>query len=323
MSGGKSRAKGPWREATMAYQLAIIGGGPGGLTAALYGSRAGLKTVLIEKMSYGGQMTLTDWIENYPGFPEGISGFGLSDLMRESALKFGAQTITGEVRGISIEDQGFTLELDSGPLGAAAVIIASGASPHKLGAPGEEEYAGRGVSYCATCDGPFFRDQEIAVIGGGNTAVQEADYLTRFASRVHIVHRRDRYRAEKILVDRLLANAKVNPIMDTVLEEIKGDDSGVTAVRLKNVKHGKATEIPVHGVFMLIGWVPKTGFLPPEVKTDKQGFVITDEEMATSVPGIFAVGDVRLKKLKQIVTAAADGAIAAFQANHFLEEKGL
>ncbi|WP_456430764.1 thioredoxin-disulfide reductase [Thermosulfuriphilus sp.] len=303
----------------METQLTIIGGGPAGLTAYIYAARARLKTILIDKLGTGGQVLTTDWVENYPGFSEGLSGYDLSQRFFEHAKKFGLEPLVGEVNRVSRQGSTFHLETTLGPIEAQAVIVATGARPNRLGIPGEEELTGKGVSYCATCDGPFFLDQEIAVVGGGNTAVQEALYLTRFAKKIYIIHRRDRLRAAKILQERALAHRKIEIIWDTVVEKIEGDDE-VKAVSLYNRRTGQRSRLPVGGVFIFIGIVPQAEFVGPDlVDKDDRGFIITDSEMTTKTKGLFAAGDVRAKSCRQIVTACGDGATAAYQAEQYLD----
>ncbi len=301
------------------YDLVIIGAGPAGLTAGIYASRAGLKTLLLERAFAGGQMVSTFQIENYPGFPEGIGGTELTTLMQAQVEKLGLSLTTLEVKKIIPQaDQSLVLKHSQGELVTHSLIIASGAQPRLLGVPGEDRLRGRGVSYCATCDGAFFRDESLVVVGGGNSAIDEAIFLTRFASQVTIVHRRDQLRAEKLLQEKAFQNPKIKFIWDSVVTEIGGKDK-VEHVRLKNVKNGQNSQIPVGGVFMYIGLTPNTGFLGGLVSLDEQGFIPTDEAMATPIPGVFAAGDVRSKEVRQIATAVGDGAIAAIMAEKYLE----
>ena len=300
------------------YDLAIIGGGPAGLTAYLYAARARLNTILIEKLSPGGQVLVTDFVENYPGFPEGLPGWELMEKFVAHVKKLGFKQKPGEVTGLELNGELKRLKLAGGEeLLARAVIIATGASPNKLGVPGEKELTGKGVSYCATCDGPFFRDQTVAVVGGGNTAVQEALFLTRFAEKVFLIHRRDQLRAQKILQERAFANPKIHFIWNTVVEEILGQEK-VEGVRIKNRKTGEISTLPVDGVFIFIGIRPQSDFVKGLLPTDERGFIITDCEMRTELPGVFAAGDVRAKACRQIITAAGDGATAAYMAEHYL-----
>jgi len=301
------------------YDLAIIGAGPAGLSAAIYGARARLSTVVIEKMYPGGQAAITDVIENYPGFTEGISGSELAEAMKKQAEKFGAEFLNGEVQKIERQGEKFVLHLKKETVEAKAVILAMGALARKLGVKGEKEFTGRGVSYCATCDGAFYMDRKVMVVGGGDTAIEDALFLTHFASRVIVVHRRNELRATKILQERAFNNEKIEFIWDSVVEEIKGADA-VQEVVVKNVKTGEIKSVPVDGVFIAIGWDPNTAVVRDLVKLNEKGYIITDENMGTGVPGLFAAGDVREKSLRQVVTAVADGAIAAVSAEKYLEE---
>lgn len=311
----------------MQYDVIIIGGGPSGLTAALYTSRAGLKTFLIESYCIPSQAITADCIENYPGFPEGIGGFELIEGFKKQAKRFGVEFGAGEVakireykkegrRGwrVGYEDKSYT---------APSLIIATGAVYKKLGVPGEDRLSGKGVSYCATCDGALYKDKDIVVIGGGNSAVEEALFLTRFGKSVTLIHRRDRLRAVKVLQERAFANKKIRFLWDSVVTEISGENK-VRAVKVENVKTGKAESVPCDGVFIFVGNVPNTEFVKDLVRLDENGYVITDENMRTSTPGIFACGDCRRKILRQIVTACGDGAIAGFSSQHYVEEiKGI
>lgn len=301
------------------YDLAIIGAGPAGLSAAIYGARARLSTVVIEKMYPGGQAAITDVIENYPGFTEGISGSELAEAMKKQAEKFGAEFLNGEVQKIERQGEKFVLHLKKETVEAKAVILAMGALARKLGVKGEKEFTGRGVSYCATCDGAFYMDRKVMVVGGGDTAIEDALFLTHFASKVIVVHRRNELRATKILQERAFNNEKIEFIWDSVVEEIKGADA-VQEVVVKNVKTGEIKSVPVDGVFIAIGWDPNTAVVRDLVKLNEKGYIITDENMGTGVPGLFAAGDVREKSLRQVVTAVADGAIAAVSAEKYLEE---
>ncbi len=300
------------------YDLIIAGGGPAGLTAGLYAGRAMLKTLLLEKMILGGQAASTFLIENYPGFPDGIPGPELSQAMEKQAKNFGLIIESGEIG--ALRPAGKLLEIETGGrnLLTKAVIIATGVEPKKLGIPGEEELKGRGVSYCATCDGPFFRNQEIAVVGGGDSAVEEAIYLTRFAGKVYLLHRRNALRAEKILQDRAFKNPKIEILWDTVVTKVVGQN-GVDGLEIRNVKNQAARDLKVGGVFFYVGWLPLTGFLKGVVPLDGSGYVLTETNMATSIPGVFAAGDVRQKTLRQVATAVGDGALAAFSAEKYIE----
>lgn len=307
---------------TNVYDVAIIGGGPAGLTAALYAARAGLSTVVFERGVTGGQMATTDQVDNYPGFPEGIGGAELAMKMEEQARRFGAEILVFEVEGLNPEGPIKTVRAGDQTVKARTVILATGASPRKLGVPGEERLRGRGVSYCATCDGAFFRGQELVVVGGGDAAVEEAIFLTRYATKVTIVHRRDRFRAAKVIQDKAMANPKISVVWDTVVEEIVGDRA-VEKVVTRNVKTGKIGSIPCRGVFIFTGLTPATEFLPLTVKRDGEGYVVTDHRLQTSVPGVFAAGDIRSKDLRQVSTAVGDGALAAMMAEKYLETRAL
>jgi len=297
--------------------LAIIGGGPAGLTAGLYASRARLNALLLEQMGPGGQVLLTDWVENYPGFPDGLSGYGLVEVFKGHALRFGLRLETKEVRALRF-GRPHVLELADGELEAKAVIIASGARPNRLGVAGEGKLTGKGVSFCATCDGPFYRTQVVAVVGGGDSAVGEAVYLTRFASKVYVIHRRDTFRATKVEQERLLANDKVEVLWDTVVEAVDGEDR-VEGVRLRNLKTREHRRLAVDGLFVYVGIHPNVGFLAPgQLEADPWGFLMTDEEMRTRAPGVFAAGDVRSKSLRQIANAVGEGAVAAHSAEKFV-----
>jgi len=301
------------------YQLIIVGGGPAGLTAGLYAARARLKALLLEKGATGGQVLTTDWVDNYPGFVEGISGFELMDKMTAHVDRFGLEKKFIEVTGMELQDRLKTIFLADGKeLQANTVILATGARPRNLGVPGEKEFAGRGVSYCATCDGPFYRGQEIAVVGGGNTAIQEAIHLTKFATKVTVIHRRDELRATKILQEKAFANDKIDFIWNAQVQAIEGDDSGVTSLRLIH-KDGSVSTLAVTGIFILIGVIPNNDILPLEqLEHDDGGFIRTDTEMATSLPGVYAAGDIRSKRFRQIINAAGEGANAELSAEQYL-----
>lgn len=303
--------------------ILIIGGGPAGFTAGLYASRAGLKTLLIEGGSTMSQISYSEFVENYPGFPEGIGGFELVDRFRQQAVRFGTKTVTADVTSLGRKESP-TLpvwEVAAGSVNhqTLVLIIASGTSWRKLGVPGEDTFVGRGISYCATCDAPFFRDKTVAVVGGGDRAVQEAIYLTGFARKVILIHRRDRLRAAAILRDRALANPRIDFAWNAVVEEIKGNDA-VTSVVIRDVQApAQKRELPVDGVFMLIGLDPNTDFLRGTVDLDKGGYILTDASMRTSAEGVFACGDCRNTPLRQVVTACGDGATAAVSAQHYIE----
>lgn len=298
----------------MDFDIVIIGGGPAGLTAGLYSARANLKTILIEKAVPGGQLTTTYMIENYPGFEE-VTGFELSQKMENHARKFGLEIINGHVVGIETERKNHKIIMDDRTIFAKTVILATGASPKKIGIPGEDEFRGKGVSYCATCDGPFFNGKRVAVIGGGNSALEEGLFLTRFAKEVILIHRRDRFRATKIFQERVKKNQKIKTILNHEPLEIHGKET-VESIVLRNRITDEKVTIDVDGVFVFIGYTPNTAFLKGLLKTDDRGYIITDEKMATSLNGVFAAGDVRANPLKQIATAVGEGAIAA----HFAEQ---
>ena len=305
---------------TEVYEVIIIGGGPGGLTAGLYTSRARLSTLLIENALFGGQMTTTEMIENYPGFPQGVSGDELGRLMEDQAKKFGVKTVTEEVVKVSLEGDVKVVQTDESTYRCEALIVGTGTEYRKLGVPGEKEFTGKGVSYCATCDGAFFRDSQIVVVGGGDSALTEALFLTKFARELTIIHRRDALRGTKIYQERALASPKIKFLWNSIVQEIKGD-STVRSINVKNVKTGEIKEVETEGVFLFVGLVPRTQFLKGVVQMDAAGYILTDEDCETSAKGIFAVGDCRKKLLRQIATAVGDGATAAFAAEKFLETK--
>ena len=300
------------------YDVVIIGSGPGGMTAALYTSRANLKTLILEKGVPGGELLNTSDVENYPGFPT-ISGPELADNMYKGAMQFGAEYAYGQVSKIELEGDLKVITAGKKTYYAYAVVIATGSYHRKLEVPGEEEYAGRGVSYCAVCDGAFFRDQDLLVVGGGDSAVEEAIFLTRFAKSVTIVHRRDELRAQKVLQDRAFANEKINFIWDSVVKEIKGENR-VESVVIENVKTGQVTEQAFGGVFIYVGLDPVSDFVQELQIRDEAGWIVTDDHMKTSVTGVFAVGDVRQKDLRQVTTAVGDGAIAGQEAYKYITE---
>ena len=302
------------------YEVIIIGGGPGGLTAGLYTSRARLSTLLIESALFGGQMTTTELIENYPGFPQGVTGDELSRLMEGQAKRFGMETVTEEVVRVGLEGDMKVVQTYESTYRCEALIISTGTEYRKLGVPGEKEFAGKGVSYCAICDGAFFRDSQIVVVGGGDSALTEALFLTKFAKELTIIHRRDALRGTKIYQERALANPKIKFLWNSIVQEIKGD-SMVRSIIVKNVKTGEIKEFETEGAFLFVGLVPRTQFLKGIVEMDEGGYVLTNEHCETSAKGIFAVGDCRKKLLRQIATAVGDGATAAFAAEKFLELK--
>ena len=303
----------------MIYDVIIIGGGPAGMSAAIYAARARLKTLIIEKAGCGGQIAITDHLENYPGFETGINGFELAVKMQTQATTFGSEITYGEVLSVEVEENIKKVILQDKVFETKTIIIASGAAFKKLNVPGEEEFIGKGVSYCATCDGPFFRNKEIAVVGGGDSALQEALYLTKFASKVNLIHRRNEFRAAKILQEKVLANEKINVILDSVVEEICGTQM-LDSLKVKNVKTGSVINLAVNGVFLFVGWQPNTKFLENSKINLDSGYIVTDENMRTNIDGVFACGDVRKKQLRQVVTAASDGAISAISAQHYIEK---
>ncbi|MGD9143241.1 MAG: thioredoxin-disulfide reductase [Dehalococcoidia bacterium] len=299
------------------YEIIIIGGGPAGLCAGMYTARARLSTLLIERGAVGGQILNTEWVENYPGFPEGISGLDLTELMHRQAEKFGMETKLGEVTGVELTKNPKTVTTPEGNYSAGAVIIASGSERQKLGVPGEAEYTGKGVSYCATCDGAFFQDKDVVVVGGGNAAITEALELTKFASKIMVIHRRDELRATKILQEKAFAEPKIEILWDSVMDEISGE-TFVEKVKVSNVKTKKQTVLEVSGVFMAVGFKPNTEYLRGVVELDKINSVITDVNMATNVPGVYAAGDIRSGSIRQVIAATGDGAIAAINAEKYL-----
>ena len=302
------------------FDTVIIGGGPAGYTAALYAARAGLDTVVLEKMSPGGQMALTDTIDNYPGFEEGVDGFTLGMKMQQSAGRFGAKTEYAEVLSAELTQDVKTVITGSGEFKAKTVIIASGANPRELGLPNEKQLVGKGVHYCAHCDGRFYKGKTVVVVGGGNTAVSDALYLSRIAGKVILVHRRDTLRATKIYREPLLKTENVTFCRDSTVSEILAEES-VSAVKLKNVKTGEETVVPCDAVFVSIGRKPATGFLADKLTLDENGYIPADETTRTEIPGVFAAGDVRTKELRQVVTAVSDGANAAYFAEEYLNAK--
>lgn len=306
------------------YDIVIIGGGPAGLTAGLYAARADLKSLLIEGASSLSQIVVTDLIENYPGIPEGINGFELIERFKKQAGQFGLKMTSGDVGSITKKNwgdiEGWSVTAGDKTYDALAVIIATGAYWRKLGVPGEDLYTGKGVSYCATCDGPLYRNREVVVVGGGDTAVQEAIFLTNFARKVTIVHRRDRLRAAHILQKKAFANSKILFAWNSVVENITGGDL-IEKVTIRDVKVPHALkEIPAEGVFIFTGLIPKTDLVRGIVELDKSGHIIADANMQTSAPGIFACGDCIQKRLRQVITACGDGATAAFSAQLYVED---
>jgi len=299
------------------YDLVIIGAGPAGLTAGIYAARARMNVLLLEKAVPGGQILVTDWIENYPGFPEGISGFDLAEKMRIHAQELGLKIETAEVHSLNLSETKKEIVLKDKSITTKSLIIASGASPRNLGI-GEEKFMGKGISFCATCDAPFFKEKTVVAIGGGDTAVQEAIFLTKFANKVYLIHRRDELRATQILQERAFENDKIEIVWDSVATGVEGF-FGVEGVKIKNVKTNEEKTLKADGCFIWVGILPNTDFLNKSLKTDETGFIKADKNMQTSVPGVFAVGDVRDTPLRQISTAVGDGAMAAVNAEHFIE----
>ncbi len=302
------------------YDLIIAGAGPAGLTAGVYAARAKLEVVLCEKMLPGGQAATTDLVENYPGFPKGISGSELMARMAEQAEKFGLNVESKSVENISRQGDLCLVKTEDGEEHPSkTVIVATGAEPKNLGVPGEAEFKGRGVSYCATCDGPLYQGKKVAVVGGGDSAVEEALFLTRFAEKVYLIHRRDKLRATQLLQNRTFENKKIEFVWGSVVTEIGGGKS-LESVVTEDVKTEKISELGIDGLFVYIGTIPNSDLFEEDIKRDKRGFVITDQDMATSIEGVFAAGDVRSKLLYQIATAVGDGATAAFAAEKFIEQ---
>lgn len=301
------------------YQVIIIGGGPAGLTAGLYSSRAGIKTLLIEKGLIGGQIGNVEKIENYPGFPDGISGSELADCMHRQALKYGLEIFTDEVTAIENVTKFKKVETNQGSFNAPAIIIAGGCQRRKLEVHGEYKFLGKGVSYCAICDGPLFKDKVVAVVGGGNAAITEALSLTKFASSVKVIHRRHQLRATRILQEKAFIEPKIEFLWNTIVTEIQGDNI-VTHLKLREITTDKSFSLKVDSIFIAIGLVPNTGYLKGIVPLDKAGYIITNDLMETKIPGIFAAGDIRYNSPRQVITAAGDGAIAALSMERFLTQ---
>jgi len=302
------------------YDLIIIGGGPAGLTAGIYATRGRLDTILLDKLNPGGTVATTEWIENYPGFPEGIVGAELMKKMEEQARKFGLQVIpTKEVLAVDFKNKIKTIKVDDGEYKAKSIIIATGTEPKKLNIPGEDKFRGRGVSYCATCDGPFFKDKDIAVIGAGNSGIQEGLYLLRFVKSETVVEFLPHMTAEKILQERALKEQRMKFYLNHMATSINGETK-VESITIKDRQSEEEKTIPVQGVFIWVGLIPMTGFLKGQVELDKWGFIVAGDDTKTSAPGVFAAGDARQKILQQITTAVGDGATAAFMAERYLEE---
>ena len=301
-------------------ELIIIGSGPAGFTAGIYAGRSKLAPLLIAGFNLGGQIALTSEVDNYPGFPDGTTGPELAKRMQKQAERFGTRVVMDQVTAVDLAVHPFKVETYGGTYQTKALIVATGASPRKLGVPGEKEFAGRGVSYCATCDGFFYTGRRVVVVGGGNTAVEEATYLTKFATEVHVIHRRNRLRAEQIVQERAFRNEKIQFIWDSAVTEIMGNQTGVTGVRVKNIQTGEEFEHPTDGVFIYIGNVPNTQFLAGQLELNERGYIVTDRRGHTSVPGVFAAGDVQEWVLQQVATAVGSGAMAAMEAEKFIAE---
>ncbi len=302
------------------YDIAIIGGGPAGLAAGLYAARATRRTLLLERKVTGGQIALTSLVENYPGFPDGVNGFDLGQAMLRQAEKYGLETSYADVTALEQVAGGFRLRTAAGDAPARAVIITAGADYNRLGVPGEDRLTGRGVSYCATCDAAFFRGQDVIVVGGGDAALDEGLFITRYARAVYIVHRRDTLRASRVLQERAFAEPKISFIWDTVVEAIEGEDS-VTGAQLRNVKTGARRALSAGAVFIFIGQHPNTGFLGGMLKLDTGGHIPVSRWMETAVPGLFAAGDVRVDSARQVATSTGDGVTAAIRADHYLSDQ--
>jgi thioredoxin reductase (NADPH) len=301
------------------YEVVIIGGGPAGLSAGIYTARARLSSLLVEKGIIGGLITTAEWVENYPGFPEGISGLDLTELMHQQATKFGLETLIAEVTGIELEGKRKIVKTSEGDFIAKAVIAAGGSDRVQLNVPGEKEFIGRGVSYCATCDAAFFVDRAVALVGGGDAAITEALHLTKFASKVIVIHRRDELRATRIVQEKAFAEPKVEFLWNSIVEEVEGGDV-VKRLKLRNVVTREESTLDVSGVFVSIGFKPNTDYLRGILPLDAAGYIVTNEKMETEIPGILAAGDIRRNSIRQVVAAAGDGATAAIYAEKFISE---
>ena len=301
------------------YDMVIIGGGPGGYTAALYGARSGLDTLILERLSAGGQMALTDQIDNYPGFEDGIDGFSLGEKMLRGAERFGAQTKMAEVRDVRLNGAVKEIETAGGTLYGRTVILATGATPRALGVAGEQELIGRGVSYCASCDGMFYRGKTVVIVGGGNTAAADAILLSRICEKVFVVHRRDTLRATKIYHEPLMKAENIAFCWNSTVSELLHGDK-LTGVKVRNIQTGEETEISCDGLFVCIGREPASELVKGQLELDGAGYIVADESTRTSLPGVYAVGDVRTKAFRQVVTAVGDGATAAYYADEYLTE---
>jgi thioredoxin reductase (NADPH) len=304
------------------WDVVIIGGGPAGLTAGIYTARARLHTVLIEKDIIGGNIVYAELVENYPGFPDGISGFDLTQMIHQQATKFGMETKMTETLGLKINGNQMVIQTVEGDIHTRTVIVAGGSKRQLIGAPGEKEFTGRGVSYCATCDAAFFTDQPVAIVGGGNAAIQEALHLARFASSVTLIHRRNELRATRIEQEKVFAEPKIKYAWNSVVTAIEGNDS-VESLRLRDVQSGVESKLNVNGIFVAIGFTPNTTYLKDMVNTDSAGQIVVNQNMETNVPGLFAAGDIRSGSIRQVIAACADGATAAISADKYIEKNKL
>jgi len=308
-------------KATVTTEILVAGAGPAGLTAGLYASRSGYEAVILEKSFTGGQMALTSDVENYPGFPEPVSGMALAQSMEKQATRFGCRVVNVEATGISSDPAGFLVTSTQDSFTARAVIICTGVKPRQLGAPGEQELIGRGVSYCAVCDGPLFKGREVAVVGGGDSALDEALYLSRMAARVHVIHRRDEFRGCKMALERLRRRENVVFHLSTIVTAVNGKNR-LESLELSPARGAVSSTLPVSGLFVYIGSSPNTAWCSGFVKLDDTGSIVTDDRLRTNVPGVFAAGDVRNTRLRQIATSVGDGALAAMMADEYLVAKG-
>lgn len=303
------------------WDVVIVGSGPAGYTAAIYASRANLKTLLIAGVEMGGQLMTTTDVENYPGFPQGIQGPEMMELFKKQTERFGTQIIAGDATEVRLKERPFRVRVGEVEYRGRAIIVSTGASAKWMGLPSEQKYRGKGVSACATCDGFFFRNQVVAVMGGGDTAMEEALFLTKHASKVYVLHRRDKLRASKIMQDRAFKNPKIEFIWDTLVDEVLGDGKAVTGLRLKNVKTGKLSELSCQGFFVAIGHKPNTDLFKGELDRNEVGYLKTYKGTATNIPGVFAAGDVQDAVYRQAVTAAGSGCMAAIDAERYLEQQ--
>ena len=302
------------------YDVIIVGAGPAGLTAGIYAARGGLKTAIVELAMPGGQAASTEMIENYPGFPNGINGYELMNLFHKQALTFGVEFIFEEVQKLNVNERIKQIQTNNRVLETRSIIITAGSKPRLLGVPGEEVFLGRGVSYCATCDGAFFKGKKVVVVGGGEAAIEEGAYLTKFAEEVIIVHRREGFRASQIVLDRAKANPKIRFELNAIIEEILGSDH-VEGVRIRDVLDEGTREIPADGVFVYVGTIPNNQFIHSDIKTDDQGYILTDHRLQTNIEGVYAAGDIRNTPLRQVATAVGDGALASVEVEKYLTKK--